>query len=142
MLLPIVLVPVLAGAGMFWWTSGDAGAESTESGEIGAKGLHGVVALDPFVVNLADPGGASFLRASISVLVGEETEAEAITEDAVRLTRLRAAILEVLSHQTADHLLTAAGKTDLETAINGPVREILAGVQVGHVLFTEFVIQR
>ena len=140
MLLAIVLVPVLAGAGgLFWWTGGDAGAASVETGD---EELRGVVALDPFVVNLADPGGVSFLRASISVLVGEETEAEAITEDAVSVTRLRAAILEVLSHQTADHLLTAAGKTDLETAISEPVREILAGVQVGHVLFTEFVIQR
>ena len=139
MLLPIVLVPVLAGAGVFWWTSGDAGAEP---GETGAAELHGVVAFDPFVVNLADPGGASFLRTSISVLVGEEAEAEAITEDAVSLTRLRAAILDVLSHQTADHLLTAAGKSDLEAAIKEPVREILTGVQVGHVLFTEFVIQR
>lgn len=148
-LLAIVLVPVVAGAGgLVWWTSGDAGAGSVEtqtdaaSHETAPAELHGVVALAPFVVNLADPGGTSFLRASISVLVAEEREAEEIAEDAVSLTRLRAAILEVLSHQTADHLLTPAGKTELETAISEPVGEILAGVHVGHVLFTEFVIQR
>ena len=68
-LLAIVLVPVLAGAGgLFWWTSGDAGAEFVES-ETAAQELHGVVAFDPFVVNLADAGGTSFLRASISLLV-------------------------------------------------------------------------
>ena len=148
MLLAIVLVPVLAGAGGLWWSGGNADAESVEAEteeampQSDTEEFHGVVALDPFVVNLADAGGRSFLRTSISVLVAEETEAAEIAEDAVTLTRLRAAMIEVLSHQTAERLLTAEGKTELEAAISEPVGEILAGVHVGHVLFTEFVIQR
>jgi flagellar FliL protein len=145
-LILLTMVSMLAGAGgLFWWTSGDGDAEPVEAAEASsetvAEELNGLVEFEPFVVNLADPGGGSFLRTSISVLVAEQHEAEEIMEDAVRVARLRAAILEVLSHQTAEHLLTAAGKTELETVISEPMREILAEVHVGHVLLTEFVIQ-
>ena len=106
-----------------------------------ASGPAGLLSLDPFVVNLADQGGSRFLRVSIRLLVGSPEHAEHLQKDDVTLMRVRSAILDLLTEQTADRLVTADGKTALRQAIAARVEPVLDDTKVTDVLFSDFVVQ-
>ncbi|NOT44264.1 MAG: flagellar basal body-associated FliL family protein [Acidobacteria bacterium] len=116
----------------------EAGEEHAEAEE---EGPSGVVPLDPFIVNLADPGGKRFLRLSVSLVIPGEEAALHMSEDAVVKTRIRSAVLEHLTLQTADHLVTPEGKAELKEAISELAAHAAHGTKVSDVLFSEFVVQ-
>jgi len=101
----------------------------------------GLISLEPFVVNLADQGGAHFLRVSIRLIVESPAQAEKIQKNDVTLLRARSAILELLTRQTGDRLVTAEGKAALKQAIATRLATVLTGTTVLDVLFTDFVVQ-
>ena len=101
----------------------------------------GMVAFEPFLVNLADEGGQSYLRVTLSLLIGSEEEAKALEARPVTLTRLRSALLEVLATQTAERVSTADGKTALKQAITEKVDSLELDIEVHDVLFSDFVVQ-
>jgi flagellar protein FliL len=101
----------------------------------------GIVSLEPFVVNLSDPGGHRFVRLTLRLVVESEKAAEELKEDELARTRARSSILELLSLQTADHLVTPAGKTELKKEIAERSSHALEHTKVLDVLFTEFVVQ-
>ena len=101
----------------------------------------GIVAFDPFVVNLSDPGGTRFLRVTLRLVVDDQKHAKEMEEDELGRMRVRSAILELLTQQTADHLVTPEGKTELKTAIAERAAHALHKTKVVDVLFTEFVVQ-
>ncbi len=101
----------------------------------------GIAALDPFVVNLADPGGQRFVRLTLRLVVESETQAEELKEDELARTRARSSILELLSLQTAGRLVTPEGKAALKKEIAERATHALEGTKVLDVLFTEFVVQ-
>ena len=78
-----------------------------------------VLALEPMIVNLADPGGRSYLRAGISLRLRDEEELKGKTEEEKKdskavdgtATALRDTSLAVLSGQTSDELLSPAAKS-------------------------------
>ena len=55
--------------------------------------------------------------------------------------RMRSAILELLSQQTAENLVTAEGKTSLKETIAEHISPLTGGVKVSDVLFSDFVVQ-
>ena len=141
---PVMLIVVVAlvvasgaGAGAFWY--------ARRSAPPAAKAEHtsdrGVVTFEPFVVNLADPGGSRFLRISMQLLVKDAEEAESIQKKPALLMGTRSAILEVLTTQTSDRLVTAAGKTELKKAIAEHAGHVLEETKVIDVLFSDFVVQ-
>lgn len=101
----------------------------------------GLIAFDPFVVNLADPGGLRFIRVTLQIVVDDEKESVSLAEEPVPMKRARSAILELLSQQTAGELITAEGKAALKKAIIQRVQPILGKTKVSDVLFSEFVVQ-
>ena len=101
----------------------------------------GMVAFEPFLVNLADEGAQSYLRVTLSLLLDTEEEAKALEGKPVILTRRRSALLEVLATQKAAHLSTAEGKTALKTLIKERIDELDLGMEVYDVLFSDFVVQ-
>jgi flagellar FliL protein len=101
----------------------------------------GVLSFDPFVVNLADPGGSRFLRVKVQLVVEDEKVAEELQKKQVPMVRTRAAILELLAEQTADKLITPAGKTELKAAIKEHASQVLEPTEVTDVLFSDFVVQ-
>ena len=101
----------------------------------------GIIAMEPFVVNLADDGGGRFLRVTLSLAVEGEKEAKETSEDAVVTARLRSAILERLAQQTADRLVTPEGKVELKKAIAEQAAHAAHELKVTDVLFSEFVVQ-
>jgi flagellar protein FliL len=135
-----VLVLAGGGGGGYWWWSHRAPAEGAEVEA--PKAEPGIVSFEPFVANLADEGGNRFLRASVKLVVdGGPEKGKEIEENAVERAQLQSAILEVLTEQLADELITPEGKAAMKKAILTRTGEVLHETPVTDVLLTEFVVQ-
>ena len=136
----VALVVLLGGGGAAYWmyARGSTNEATPQKAEEAAPGA--AIALEPFVVNLADPGGSKFLRVNLSIVV-DEAAAKALEESAVTKMKVRSAILELLALQTADRLITPAGKTELKKAITEAAGKAAADLHITDVLFSEFVVQ-
>ena len=55
--------------------------------------------------------------------------------------RVRSTILELLTQQTADQLVTPEGKAALKKAIGEHLETLLEDTEVTDVLFSDFVVQ-
>lgn len=144
----VVLLCLIGGGAYYWGLSRAGVAEAAEASEptavvqdAGPASPGGIVTLNPFVVNLADRDSSRFLRVTIELAVESVEAATAIDADPVRLTRTRAAIIEVLTQQMADQLSTPEGKTALKAALSKAIEPLLTPTAVMDVLFTDFVIQ-
>lgn len=150
-----VLFALLAGGvagGILWFTlrpppvaeaAEQAGGEAAEGGEAAAEPVEpkGLIALDQFLVNLADKEANRFVRVTVQLAVEEEKAAAEVAENAVSRARARSAVLEVLAVQTSDRLVTPEGKAELKKAIAERASAALGHVKVLDVLFTDFVVQ-
>lgn len=139
-----VAVLALAGGGGFYWKTQQAAAASAHGEEEKeAEDVHvtrGLVSFDPFVVNLADPV-PRFLRVSMQLVVKSPEEASALEHSKVSILQARSAILELLTTQTSDVLVTPEGKAGLRAAIVEKVSRDIPGFKVFDVLFSDFVVQ-
>lgn len=134
------VIVVGGGVTAFWATSRSAGA-ATAAKPASTPAEHGLVTLEPFVVNLADHGGSRFLRISVRLVVESVAQAEHLQKGNVAMTRARSAILDLLTQQMADHLVTATGKAELREAISKKLERVLEETKVVDVLFSDFVVQ-
>jgi len=138
LLIVAVSVLVLGGVGGGYWYARHASSQQPAEEP---KEPPAIVSMDPFVVNLSDPGGARFLRVTLGLVVNGEAEAKEFAEDAVSRMRVRSAIIEMLSQQTAAQLTTPEGKADLKKAITARTSESAEHLKVDDVLFSEFIVQ-
>jgi len=141
-LLIIAVVVLAGGGGAAWWfmrgTPAKAAAQAEPAPDPADRGL---VSFDPFLVNLADPGGGRFLKTTIQLVVSDPKASEKLKETPVVVSQARSEILELLTLQTADTLVTPDGKQALKDAIKERVGKTLAPMKVVDVLFSEFVVQ-
>ena len=137
LLIPLVVLVVLGGAGGWWMMRGNASAEPAEP-PLESRGL---LAFEPFLVNLTGAGGAQFLKINLQIVVESAAVATEIEETPVMLMQVRSAILELLTEQTAPNLVTQDGKQALKNAIKERAKAHLHGREVLDVLFAEFVVQ-
>jgi flagellar FliL protein len=136
-----VAVVLLGGGGAaFWMMRKPAEAKAVEAPKK-KPDANGIVTFEPFVVNLADPGAQHFLRINVRLVVGEAEEAEKIQKSEVQLMRLRSDILELLTTETSEHIVTPEGKTELKKKINERAHHIVEPTEVADVLFSDFVVQ-
>jgi flagellar FliL protein len=135
-LIVIGLVAVALGGGGVYAMRRPASAPAAE-----VSTSRGLVAFDPFVVNLADPGGSRFIRVTLSLVVNDEKVASKISDTPVSLKEARSAILELLSEQNSAGLVTPEGKQALKKAIIERVSKIFSDAKVTDVYFSEFVVQ-
>jgi len=136
-------VLAVAGGGYYWQAKSSAAAAEAREAEtkpVSPK-ERGLVSFEPFVANLADPGGKRFVRATVQLVVGDAHMATEMTETPVLSMQARAIILELLATQTADALVTPEGKVALRQAIAERIAEALHEVEVVDVLFSDFVVQ-
>jgi len=134
LILIIVALIVLGGGGTaFFMLRGHAAEPTAEDGK-------GLLVFDPFIVNLADSGGSRFLRVNLQLVVAEESEAKELTEEPVKMKRVRSTILELLAVQKSESLVTDEGKQSLKKSILERASKAL-GTRVLDVFFSEFVVQ-
>jgi flagellar FliL protein len=131
------------GAGAYFYFAKNATPPTAEEKARAEEedGEPGLVELEPFVVNLADPGGQRYVRVSMRLLTATEEQALEVKENAVDQAKLRAEILELLSMQTADVLTTLNGKNALKAAVVEHASHAVHHVKVTDVLFVEFIVQ-
>ena len=149
-----VVVLLGGGGGAYWFLGRSSAAAAEETGTTTTeykkpeKKKHeepeeppGIVAFDPFIVNLADGGGSRFLRLTLKLVVPGEETAKELEEDDVTRSRVRSAMLELLTQQTAESLVTPEGKAELKTQIAEQASHAMHDTEVLDVLFSEFVVQ-
>jgi flagellar protein FliL len=97
-----------------------------------------VIALDPFVVNLDEPGQSRYLKLTLQI---ELINAEAETT----ITKSKQLIRDtILSHLSGLHLadtLGAAAKDKLRTDVVAKLENIVGPKKVRRIFFQEFVVQ-
>ena len=137
----LIAIPMLllAGGGAWWYLAGSGGAVKAE--EVSSIEERGVVPFETFLVNLSDPGGNRFLKATIQVVLESEAEAKHVEENTALMSHARSTILELLTEQKAEALVTTDGKKKLKEAIASAVATVLKKQKVVDVLFSEFVVQ-
>ena len=155
-LLVVVLVLVSsAGGGVVSWVlivrSGvlamSAGPAEEHSPDDEAEALRellangAVLALDPFVVNLADTDSPRYLRVTITLMIDDKAALAHVSENTAILSKTRDVILQTLSRKRSDQIIDEAGKHDLRTEILAKLDPIYHEPKVVDVKFTEFVIQ-
>jgi flagellar FliL protein len=118
-----------------------AGGKAAEGGKGGEAAEAGVLSLDSFIANLADPGGERYLKCTLRLQVDKREVAERLKGDELGLTRLRDKILTVLTSKTFSDVSTAEGKDNLRQQLRNDLDPLLMGGHVAAVYFTEFIVQ-
>lgn len=104
------------------------------------EGVTSVVELQPFIVNLADENQERYLRMTVSVGVGGEDGAHG-KPDQVFITRVRNAILAVLSLKKSDEILNVEGKTKLRKEVLQAAQAASEHPHVEAIYITDFIVQ-
>jgi len=100
-----------------------------------------VLPLEPFVVNLADPQAARYLRIRISLMVDNKEKAQELSENQTLQLKLRDVILQSLTSKTSQDLINEDGKNKLRHEIQEKIAVYFQEPKLVDVMFTEFVIQ-
>ncbi len=134
-----LLVLLLLGGGAYWYfavhskANGKAAAAQADVPPIYSK-------LEPFTVNLKDPGVA--MQTAITLRVASD-DVDANVQ--LRMPEIRNQILLILSNQQSADLMTEAGKeklgNEIEVAVNKILKAKTPKAGVDKVLFTSFIIQ-
>jgi len=106
--------------------------EAKHEPEVGAD-------LDVFVVNLAGPAPARYLRTTLSLGIKDEHEKEKIKELS---GKIRHAVIMYLTERTAEELVDPAGKNKLREELHKQINKAVGDKKlVTNVYFKEFLIQ-
>ncbi|MFT3742998.1 MAG: flagellar basal body-associated FliL family protein [Pyrinomonadaceae bacterium] len=97
-----------------------------------------VVELPPFIVNLADTEQARYLRMTVSLGVAAEGSEK---PDQLFMTRVRNAMLAVLSEKSSDQILTVEGKTKLRKELLQAAKAASEEPEVKAIYITDFIVQ-
>jgi flagellar basal body-associated protein FliL len=101
----------------------------------------GAIALEPFVVNLADTSSPRYLRIKVSLMIDDAAKLKELTETSALQLKLRDVILQTLTGKISTDLITEEGKKQLRTEIQSKVAGYFKKPKLVDVMFTEFVIQ-
>ena len=141
-----VLVIVIAGGGFAGWTffmkkDATANTEETSTPEPKRKDEPRIILpLESFIVNLFDQAGQGkrYLKVTMQIEVGSQTDVEDVGQNK---TRIKDAVLMLLSSLSFDDINSMDGKLELKQALIQQLNQILKHRVVYQVYFTEFVVQ-
>lgn len=146
LLIIIIAAVLLAGAGVggffFLKKGGDEHkkedvAKSTVEEEVPkVKEKTFLIQLDPFILNLSEPG--RFVKLTVHLEVKNEKIQQYINE---KMPKIRDVIITLLSSKSADVLATPEGKFQLKDELLLRVNQAIEKDFVKNIYFTEFVIQ-
>lgn len=100
-----------------------------------------VIELQPYIVNLADQGEARYLRLTVSLGIGGEESSESEKPNPLFTTRVRNAMLAVLTTKSSAEVLTPEGKAKLRKDLLRAARAASEEPQVEAIYITEFIVQ-
>jgi flagellar FliL protein len=118
-------------------STAEAGEDSEQSADT-ERPLGPIVALETFIVNLADKGGNRYLRVTMDLEL-ENNELE--DELNKRLPQVRDSILMILPTKRFEDISSAEGKTRLRDQIMEKINTYLVMGKITNIYFKEFVVQ-
>jgi flagellar protein FliL len=145
-LMGIAALVLIAGGAAFWAiphfkatgkASADAKAERTEKSPV--ELVKATLALEPFLVNLADTDESRFVKGSFQLGLAEELGEK--EKDPVAIAAMRDSIITLLSSKTADQILTPQGKDKLRDEIRTRINSVSPQIKVLEVFIVDFVVQ-
>jgi flagellar FliL protein len=98
----------------------------------------GILALEPFIANLADDGGRRYLKATFQIDFGTAAVPAAMQ---AHLPQTRDLLLTLFTSKTFDDIRTPEGKQQLREEIIARVNQVLDRDLAKAVYFTEFIVQ-
>jgi len=101
----------------------------------------GAMALDTFVVNLADADSARYLRIKVSLMVDDKTKMTELQDNQALQVKLRDVILQTLTQKTSRDISNEEGKNKLRHEIQAKIEGYFKAPKLVDVMFTDFVIQ-
>jgi len=140
---PVFVLLMGCGAGAWWYLKGQpppTDGEAADAVHASEEAAGGLLELAPFVVNLSDVGGRKYLRVTMALLLPTEAIAKEIEENKLVMSRLRSAVIEVLTVRTSVQLATPEGRAELRTAVGESIKSV-SHLEVKDVLFQEFIVQ-
>ncbi len=115
------------------------GAPAKESVEAPRKEVVGpMVVLEPFVVNLDEPGTSRYLKVQLQAEMIDAAAAKTLERNK---TLVRDGVLGYLSGLKVAETLGAASKDRIRTALEEQVAEIVGEGRVRRIIFADFVVQ-
>lgn len=137
LLIPVVVVS-LAGGGYYGYTLlNPAKAKAGLTGKSpGSEKKAVLFSLDPFVVNLSEPG--RYLKVTMQFEISGEPKQEAIVE---KVPILRDVIITLISSQTYEYASSPEGKSQLKDEILLRTNQIFGKEVFRNLYFTDFVMQ-
>jgi flagellar protein FliL len=137
-LLPVAVIALGAG-GYFGYTvlshgKGKPAAHAKAGHDANAKAV--LFSVDPFVVNLSEPG--RYLKVTMQFELAGESDQAAVTE---RVPILRDTIITLLGNQTYEYAASAEGKVQLKDEILLRTNRIFGREVFRNLYFTDFVMQ-
>ncbi|WP_162538279.1 flagellar basal body-associated FliL family protein [Granulicella sp. WH15] len=162
-LIAVALSVVLAAGGMagvlFWMARSGRIAKTSVPTALAASvatspAKSRAISMEPMLVNLADPGGQSYLR--IGIVLGLEEMPSSKDKDKKEEASsvkggkavdegeaaMRDAALTIISNETADQLLSLEGKEALKQKLKAAMGKAVPGLKVSEIFFTDFLVQR
>ncbi len=100
-----------------------------------------LVPLDTFIVNLADPKGDRFMKATIRLTTDDPELEQKIQSDPVLKARIRDRVLSILSSKTFQDVNNPVGKESLRRELQRELNQVLPEDSIKEVLFVEFIVQ-
>ena len=148
----LLVLAILGGGGFAAWKfylepmmAGETHAEKPAEGEEHAATEEEapatggqLVTLDSFVVNLADPMGRRYLKATMDVEVSGASAAQELT---AAMPKVKDTLLLLLSSKSFEDISSMDRKIELKNQIVDRLNQILGKGKVRNVYFTEFVVQ-
>ncbi len=141
-----VIVLLIVGGGIVGWMMIQKGTKDkadrpTPAPEVKfdqASSFGNILPLEPFVVNLADPGGKRYLKTKIELELAAGTLQDELS---TRMPQLRDTILLQLSSKTMEDIQNIDGKIALRNELIMRINQILTKGKIRNLYFTEFVVQ-
>lgn len=99
-----------------------------------------IIDLQPFIVNLADENESRYLRLTVSLGIGGAEGAEE-KPDQLFITRVRNAMLAVLSEKKSDEILSVDGKAKLRKELLKAAQAASEEPHVEAIYITDFIVQ-
>ena len=134
---------LLGGGGFFAYTKFINQPPAIEEGmEDGGKNTGAPIgemyALEPFVVNLADPKGKRYLKVKIEI---ELESPESAAKAAQVAPKLRDMVIMMLTSLGFEEVMTPEGKIRIRDELQERFNQIMRPDRIKNIYFTEFVVQ-
>lgn len=97
-----------------------------------------ILHLEPFVVNLSDPGGKRYLKVVMSI---ELSSKELLVTAKNSTPEIRDQVINTLTQLSFSDVMTPDGKRKLRDTLIDKINEILKPSRISNLYFSEFVVQ-